>query len=282
MIALWTARWPWPWKAPAGAPAMSHRQRRQGSGDDRSPGDARPVRHRLPADRHRPDSRQPDDEVGQPRKGDRSEQEHAAHRHRSQRGLVDLDVVGVPGPPAQLRAELVEDLVEDLADEGDGQRPGEGAAPREHAQRPDQFVSELGQRRIERHDVERQPVVHELHREHVVREDETDLLVEAEPAGEVQRRFDDGQVGDGGEPQREVDRIAVAPPPPPGMEEGEYGAADDEQFQDRHGAAAQAERVAERHYRAGVPAREAEAFGDALGGRIAGLVHGGCPRLRRR
>ena len=68
------------------------------------------------------------------------------------------------------------------------------------------------------------------------------------------------------------------------MPEGEYGTADDEQLQERHGAAAQMQRIADAHDRRGVTAREAETFGDAFGGGVAGLVQRGSlvPCLKRR
>ena len=57
--------------------------------------------------------------------------------------MVDVLVGVVPGPPLQLRAELVEDLVEHLADEGDGHRTDQRAALPEDPEHPHDLVGQL-------------------------------------------------------------------------------------------------------------------------------------------
>ena len=197
--------------------------------------------------------------------------------------MVDDRVARVPRPPLQLRAEVVEDLVEHLAGEGDGDRTGERPAAAEDPERPHDLVGELADHRVERDDVERQPVRHELHGELVVGEDEAVLLVEAEPLREVQRRLRHEEVDQRSPPQRQVDRITRAVPAK-GVHQREDRAADDQHLEQRHRPVGECPRRTDRDHRGDVVAVEAEAAGDGFRLRSARDAHqrGGRRVVRRR
>ena len=68
--------------------------------------------------------------------------------------MVDR-VVGVPRPPAQLRAELVEHLVEAVMDESDADRTDDDAPGRGTPEAPDDLERQRDHRGVQGDDVER-------------------------------------------------------------------------------------------------------------------------------
>jgi hypothetical protein len=112
-----------------------------------------------------------------------------------------------------------------------------------------------------------------------VGEDETVLLVQAEPLREVQRRLGDEQVDEGREPQRQVDRVP-APIPAHGVHEREDRAGDDQHLEHRHRPVGEIEGVVHRDDRTDVVTVEAEVARDLLGGGIAGRAHRGTTVMR--
>ena len=75
---------------------------------------------------------------------------------------------------------MVEDLIKAVMHESDTYGAHEDALAPEHTYHAHDFECQGGQRGIQRDDVERQPVVEEFHGEHVVREDEPDVIGHAE------------------------------------------------------------------------------------------------------
>jgi hypothetical protein len=107
--------------------------------------------------------------------------------------------------------------------------------------------------------------------------DETGVAVDAEPLREVQRRLDQEEVDQRGEPERQVRRVAGAQPPY-GVDQRQHGPDHDQQLEHRHRPVGEVERVAQRRHRVRVPAGEAQRRGDPVGGGVAAHAHRAEPR----
>ena len=171
----------------------------------------------------------------------------------------------VPFPPAELGAEHVEDLVVRAVYESDRQRPGQQAVALEHARGPDGLIGQHGQGDVERADVQRQAVIHELDREHVVHEVQAHLIHEPELVGEVQHRFVDREVEQAGEHEDQVGWVVEAAKSSHGVPHGEDGAGEDEHLQQRHRPVGQVGWVAKLDHRRSGAIKSAKFAGQLVG-----------------
>ena len=134
------------------------------------------------------------------------EDEDTRQRDRGQHRMIQW-VVGVPRPPPQLRAELVEHLVEAVVHEPDADGAHHDAAIAEDVQAADDLVSQRDHGWIQGHDVQRKPLEQKLDREGVVREHDSELSLDPEDVREVQRYLDDKNARFVGSPSRRSRRI---------------------------------------------------------------------------
>ncbi|UUO00821.1 hypothetical protein M4D79_18830 [Mycolicibacterium novocastrense] len=134
-------------------------------------------------------------------------------------------------------------------DETDTDGPDEDAAVAKHAEAAHDLVGEHRHRRVQRNDVERQPIIEELHGEDVVREHRADGVIDTERCREVQRRLDDQKVQNGREPEHHVHRITVASQPAQCPPQRQRSTEDDEELEDGQRPVRQPEGVAQVDHR---------------------------------
>src|SRR6202012_3572720 len=116
-------------------------------------------------------------------------------RHRRQHRVIDR-VGAVPCPPVQMWTQLIEDFIKTVVHESDANSTDDDAAIPENPETTHDLEGEADDRRVQRDDVQRQPVEEKVHGKDVVREHDPEFVLDAEDVGEVQRDFNDEQVDD--------------------------------------------------------------------------------------
>jgi len=132
-----------------------------------------------------------------------------------------------------------------MVHEADAGRADQYAVTPESPEHADDLVGHGRHHGIDGNNVERQPAPQEVHREYVVGEHRIDVVTDAEGCGEIERRFDDEQVGDRPKPQHEVGRIVVAAQSHDRIDQREHRPDDHRDFQHWQGPVLQPERIAE-------------------------------------
>ena len=140
------------------------------------------------------------------------------------------------------------------------------------AQPFDEHPGQVHHPRVEAEDVERQPIEEEPDGEPVVHEDRRDVVLQPEGLREVQRRLQDEDVDDGGEPDPEPDRVAAAQRRDR-VGQGQHGEPDEDDLDEGHRAVGEVARVADVADRArpfaGDPAECLRELAEPLGAEVA-------------